>query len=217
MLGLALGADPAAPLRVLCLGAHSDDIEIGCGGLLLTLAARRRALAVRCVVFSGGDDRTAEARASIGDLLGQAAVVEPHAFADGLFAHRAPAIKAVFEAIKREAAPDLILTHHVGDLHQDHALIGTMTRNTFRDHLILGYEVPKYDADLHPTNAYLPLSAQVAERKAAHIHASFPSQQGRRWFRPETFLSLARLRGIECNAPEGFAEGYHVPKAVLAV
>ncbi len=179
--------------------------------------ARHPATSVRYVVFSGDDERSREARASAAALSGLSVDIHVLDFKDGLFPAQQPAIKSVFEQFKADYEPDVILTHHTLDLHQDHATIGAMTRQTFRDHLILRYEIPKYDADLGGANAYFPLTERVARQKARHIHEHFASQRGRRWFDPETFLSLARLRGIECNAAEGFAEAFHLPKATIAI
>jgi LmbE family N-acetylglucosaminyl deacetylase len=216
MIPLTLQSSRAEPLRILCLGAHADDIEIGCGGLLLALLASIEA-AVHWVVFSGDDVRADEAQRSAQRFAGNNAAleVEVHRFRDGLFPHELPAIKAVFEAIKRRSRPDLILAHVASDSHQDHRVIAELSANTFRDHLLLGYEIPKYDGDLGRPNLYAHLSADVARRKAGAICDGFPSQRHRPWFSPDTFLALARLRGIECNAPEGYAEGFYAPKAVL--
>ena len=207
------GADP---VRVLVVGAHADDIEIGCGGTLLRLAAEGRIGAARWVVMSADGAREAEARAGASAILGSLpSTVDVHAFRDGYFPFEGAAIKDAFEAIKSSFEPDLILTHRRDDLHQDHALIGALTTQTFRDHLILEYEIPKWDADLTPPNVYVELSATVAARKSALIAQAFPSQLGRHWFDAETFLGLARLRGVECRATEGYAEGFHARKVAL--
>lgn len=219
MIGLTLPARGTGPLRVLCLGAHADDIEIGCGGTLLTLLGRAGRLAVQWIVFSATPERAGEAQRSANALLGNRCEqdVEICDFQDGIFPHQLPAIKAVFERVKQRSKPDLILTHAWNDSHQDHNTIATLTSNTFRDHLLLGYEVPKYDGDLGRPNAYVHLSEQVARQKAEAIYDAFPSQQHRRWFDPETFLALARLRGIECNAEEGYAEAFYATKMVMAL
>lgn len=219
MIALDLSRRTERPLRVLCLGAHADDIEIGCGGTLLSLAAQVPHLIVHWVVFSGDDLRADEARRSAAALLGNRGehVVDIFDFQDGIFPHETPRIKAVFETIKETASPDLILTHSIGDAHQDHAVIASLSHNTFRNHLVLEYEIPKYDGDLGRTNAYVHLTEDVARRKAEAIYAAFPSQRHRPWFSPQTFLSLARIRGIECNAPEGFAEAFKASKLVLGI
>jgi LmbE family N-acetylglucosaminyl deacetylase len=220
MIALGLPRRMKRPLRVLCLGAHADDIEIGCGGTLLNLAAQADHLTVHWVVFSGDDRRAEEARRSAAALLGNRGelVVDVFDFQDGIFPHETPRIKAAFETIKTTMPPpDLILTHSIGDAHQEHAVIAALSHNTFRDHFVLGYEIPKYDGDLGRTNAYVHLTEDVAHRKAEAIYAAFPSQRHRSWFSPQTFLSLARIRGIECNAPEGFAEAFNAPKLVLGL
>ncbi|MDH7639201.1 PIG-L deacetylase family protein [Sphingomonas oryzagri] len=219
MIALDISRKMERPLRVLCLGAHADDIEIGCGGTLLNLAAQAPHLIVHWVVFSGDDLRADEARRSAAALMGNRGelIVEVFDFQDGLFPHELPGIKAVFETIKRTASPDIILTHSMGDAHQDHAVIASLSHNTFRDHFVLGYEIPKYDGDLGRTNAYVHLTEAVARRKAEAIYAAFPSQRHRSWFSPQTFLSLAKIRGIECNAPEGFAEAFSASKMVLGI
>jgi LmbE family N-acetylglucosaminyl deacetylase len=219
MINLAFADTGARSLRVLCLGAHADDIEIGCGGTLLNLVAKVSRLTVHWVVFSGDERRAEEARQSAAALLGNRCeqIVEVHDFQDGIFPHETPRIKKAFEEIKEGPVPDLILTHTMSDLHQDHAVIAALTNNTFRNHLILGYEIPKYDGDLGRSNAYVHLSEEVAQRKAEAIYAAFPSQRHRGWFNPDTFLSLARIRGIECNAPHGFAEAFRAQKMVLGI
>ena len=219
MMALGFPRCPDQSFRVLCLGAHADDIEIGCGGTLLNLVTNVRNLIVHWVVFSGNELRAQEARQSASAFLGNRCeqIVDVLDFQDGIFPHETPRIKAAFEKIKGMASPDLILTHSMGDAHQDHAVIASLSHNTFRNHLIMGYEIPKYDGDLGRTNAYIHLSEEVARRKADAIYAAFPSQQHRQWFSPQTFLSLARIRGIECNAPDGFAEAFRAPKMVLGI
>ena len=136
-------------------------------------------------------------------------------FRDGYFPFEGAAIKDFFEETKRAVRPDLVLTHHRHDRHQDHRFVAELTWNTFRDHLIAEYEIPKYEGDLGQPNVYVPLSAATVRRKIDLIVRSFPSQANRSWFRPETFEAVLRLRGIECNAGEGFAEAFHVPKLVI--
>ena len=207
------------PLNVLCLGAHADDIEIGCGGTLLTLLSGGRPVSVRWVVFSGDEHRAREARASAAAFLENAIdpIIELHDFTDGFFPSETGSIKAVFEQIKRGVQPDIILTHTLNDSHQDHAVIAQMTGSTFRNHLVMGYEIAKYDGDLGRPDTYIHLSETMARDKADKICQSFPTQACRSWFNPETFLSLARLRGIECNAPQGFAEAFYARKMVLSL
>jgi LmbE family N-acetylglucosaminyl deacetylase len=210
-----LGLATENPIRMLVLGAHPDDIEIGCGGTILRMILDHRLAEVRWVVMSGDERRSAEARAGASAILAAVpSVVDVLQFRDGYFPYEGQEIKETFEAIKSSFVPDLILTHRRDDLHQDHALVAQLTSQTFRDHLILEYEVPKWDADLQAPNLYVPLPAAIARRKASLIGEVFTSQAGRHWFTDETFLGLARLRGIECRAPEGYAEGFHARKLV---
>ena len=202
--------------RVLCLGAHADDIEIGCGGTILRLAAERRDLEVRWMVFASNPVRAAEARASAGAFLeGVKSTVVVRDYRDGYLPWAGAAIKDEFEALKREFVPDLIFTHQRDDLHQDHRLISELTWNTWRNHLVLEYEIPKYEGDLGLPSLYVPIDAATARRKIDVLLRSFPSQAGRSWFRAETFEAMLRLRGIECNAAEGFAEAFHATKWVI--
>ncbi len=216
MLGLRL--DPAEqPLHLLCLGAHADDIEIGCGGTVLRLLAEHPGLAVTWVVFSGNPERRAEGeRSARAFLAGQSeATVLFQAFRDGFFPSQQASIKEAFETLKRGVRPSLILTHYRDDLHQDHRVISELTYNTFRDHLIWEYEIPKYDGDLGNPNLFLPLSEAQCGRKIAALLEYFPSQRSHRWFTADTFSALMRLRGIGCNAPSGFAEAFYCRKAVF--
>jgi LmbE family N-acetylglucosaminyl deacetylase len=206
---------PATGLKLLVVGAHPDDIEIGCGGTVLRLVGEGRLADVRWVVLSGSNGRAAEARSAAAAILGDtSATLDVRAFRDGYFPFAGEAIKEAFEEIKAGFEPDLVLTHRRADLHQDHRLVAELTSQTFRDHLILEYEVPKWDGDLSTPNLYVTLTADVAEAKARLLASSFPSQAGRHWFSRETFLGLARIRGIECRAPDGYAEGFHARKLV---
>ncbi len=216
MMSLGLG-DPARLKRLLCIGAHCDDIEIGCGGTILTLLASCPQLEVDWIVFSSDPVRRAEAAASARDFLGDAPNrrVRILEFRNGYFPMVAGDIKDFLESLKREVAPDLILTHHRGDFHQDHDVLATLSWNTFRDHAILEYEIPKYDGDLGRPNAFVPISDAVRERKTSAILRHFPSQQGKQWWTASTFDALMRLRGVECNAPSGYAEAFFAPKITL--
>ncbi len=216
MIAASLGAS-GAPLRILCLGAHCDDIEIGCGATMLRLLAERPGSTVRWEVFAGSARRAAEARSSAADFLAAAgrAQVEINSFRESYFPFVGAEIKDRFEQIKAEVQPDLIFTHRTEDLHQDHRIIGELTWNTFRDHLIAEYEIPKYEGDLGRPNVFAPLSSAVAQRKIELVLRHFRSQAGRRWFGGETFDALMRLRGIECNAAEGYAEAFFVRKLLL--
>ena len=205
------------PLNVLFLGAHSDDIEIGCGGTILRLIREYPDVQITWVVFSALGERGLEARNSADDFLqdvhGKNVIV--HEFRDGYFPYRGAEIKDIFERLKQETTPDLIFTHCRHDLHQDHRLLCELTWNTWRDHFILEYEIPKYDGDLGRPNVFVPLTAATCEKKVGLIMETFLSQQGRSWFQRETFFSLMRLRGMECNAPSGYAEAFYGRKMVL--
>jgi LmbE family N-acetylglucosaminyl deacetylase len=205
------------PLEVLCIGAHCDDIEIGCGGTLLALLGRERRVNVRWVVLSGDKIREAELRTSAGAFLSGAAENEvlTGGFKDSFFPYIGGEIKEYFERVVRPLPADIIFTHSRDDLHQDHRLVGELTWNTFRNHLILEYEIPKYDGDLGRPNLFVALEEETGRTKAETILRSYPSQEGRTWFREETFLSLMRLRGIEAGAKSGLAEGFTARKVLL--
>jgi LmbE family N-acetylglucosaminyl deacetylase len=214
-MALVFGA--RGPLSVLCLGAHSDDIEIGCGGTILSLAAQR-SLTCHWVVFSGaGGPREREARSGARRFLRgvRNTNVVVHNFRDGYFPVQFGEIKERFEAIKAEGSPDLILTHYRNDRHQDHRVISDLTWNTFRRHCILEYEITKYDGDLGRPNLYAPLTTATSAAKVRHLMTVFGSQRAKRWFTPDTFQGLMRLRGVESGAPEGFAEAFHGHKLLL--
>ena len=217
MLSLALPSAGHEPLKLLCLGAHADDIEIGCGGAILRLVAEMPDLVVRWIVFSGAGPREAEARDSAAAFL--ESVVEKQIqvleFRDGYFPFQGADIKDCFEAVKHEFDPSLILTHWQGDAHQDHRLLAELTHNTFRDHLVLEYEIPKYDGDLGNPAFFVPLTEAHLRRKVEAIRRHFPSQHGRSWLSDETFFAMARLRGIGCNAPDGLAEAFYARKIVF--
>ena len=208
-----LGLSPAEPLRrVLAIGCHADDIEIGCGGTLLTLVAANPELEVDWVVLAAPGERSAEARASAEAFLAGAAAarVEVHEFRDGFLPYVGGEVKEVFEDLKRRVDPQLVLTHAGYDFHQDHRLACELTWNTFRDHLILEYEIPKFDGDLGRPNVFVPLAPEVVERKLALLEQHFPRQAGKHWFDRETFLGLMRLRGMEAVAPDAVRRGLHL-------
>ncbi|MGI8781514.1 MAG: PIG-L deacetylase family protein [Solirubrobacteraceae bacterium] len=217
MLGLDLPGHRDEPLRVLALGCHSDDIEIGAGGLLLRLQEVRPQLEVHWVVFSAHGARREEARSSAGDLLDRVAglQVDLHSFRDGYFPYEGADVKNVFEALKDSDAPDLILTHHRQDLHQDHRLVCELTWNTFRDHLVLEYEIPKYDGDLGRPNVFVPVSEEHCRRKVSVLMQHFGTQRDKHWFSEDLFLSLMRVRGMESRSATGYAEAFHGRKLVL--
>lgn len=204
-------------LKVLCLGAHSDDIEIGCGGTVLKLVREHKTIEFDWVVLSAIGKRKKEATDSAGAFLTGAArrTVVVKAFRDGYFPYDGGEIKDYFEALKCEVEPDLIFTHHRFDLHQDHRLISELTWNTFRDHVILEYEIPKYDGDLVTPNVFVDLDEAVARQKIRNILKYFTSQSQNRWFTEDAFRAILRLRGIESNSPTGYAEGFHGRKLCL--
>jgi LmbE family N-acetylglucosaminyl deacetylase len=217
MLNVAPSGRGGSLRQVLCLGSHSDDLEIGCGGTLLKLIESRRDLSVHWVVFSATDERANEARTSAMKFLEGAAAktVEIKTFRDGFFPYVGYDIKEFFEDLKRRCSPDLIFTHFREDRHQDHRLISDLTWNTYRDHFILEYEIPKYDGDLGSPNCFVQLDEATCRRKAASIVELFQTQQNRHWFTAETFFSLLRLRGIESGVASGYAEGFFCRKAVF--
>lgn len=213
-----LSLSPAEPLRrVLAIGCHADDIEIGCGGTLLMLARAYPELEVDWVVLAAEGSRADEARASAkGFLAGFAnSRVQVFGFRDGFLPYLGGDVKDAFEALKGRVDPQLVLTHTGYDFHQDHRLACELTWNTFRNHAILEYEIPKVDGDLGRPNVFVPLSADLVEEKLALLERFFASQAGRHWFDRETFLGLMRLRGMECVAPDRYAEAFTARKTVL--
>ena len=217
MLRVVFPSERQRPLKLLCLGAHADDIEIGCGGTILRLVTEVPDLVARWIVFSGAGPRGAEAQSSAAAFLQNVSEkqIEVLGFRDGYFPFQGGNIKDRFEAVKRDFDPSLILTHWQHDAHQDHRLVAELTNNTFRDHLVLEYEIPKYDGDLGNPAFFVPLTQVQLCRKIETISRHFPSQRGRSWFSDETFLAIARLRGIGCNAPEGLAEAFYARKIVF--
>jgi LmbE family N-acetylglucosaminyl deacetylase len=203
-------------LSVLALGAHSDDIEIGCGGTILRLAGQVAELEVTWVVLSAEDGRGDEARAGAEVFLEGVArkTVDVQSFRDGFFPY-GPEVKEYFEGLKERVSPDLVLTHHGSDLHQDHRLVAELTWNTFRDHLILEYEIPKYDGDLGSPNVFVHLDEETCRRKVEALLACFPSQGEKPWFGGDVFRALLRLRGMESRSPSSLAEAFYGRKLVL--
>jgi LmbE family N-acetylglucosaminyl deacetylase len=209
-----LRGDAPAP-RILALGAHSDDIEIGCGATLLALAGAGE-VEVTWVVLGAEGVRETEARTSAHAFLGDAVSVECHAFRDGYFPYVGGEVKDVFEDLKARVDPDVIFTHTRHDLHQDHRVVCELTWNTWRDHLILEYEIPKYDGDLGSPNVFIPISAEVARKKIELLASSFASQSEKHWFDEELFLGLMRIRGMEIRSATRYAEAFVSRKLALA-
>jgi LmbE family N-acetylglucosaminyl deacetylase len=203
--------------KVLCLGAHCDDVEIGCGGTILKFIKDYPDIEFYWVVFSADQQRAQEASESASTFLRHAKekTVIIKNFRDGFFPYIGFEIKEYFEQLKQDFSPDLIFTHYRNDLHQDHRLISDLTWNTFRDHLILEYETPKYDGDLGCPNFFVHLDEATYRRKIEYILNSFKTQAENQWFSEETFLAILRLRGIESNAPDKYAEAFYCRKMVL--
>jgi LmbE family N-acetylglucosaminyl deacetylase len=217
MIQLSLDGAAREGLKVLCLGSHSDDIEIGCGGTILRLAEQYPDCTFYWVVFSATGVRAGEAQCAAVRFTSSAHLKGPmlKTFQDGFLPFVGSEVKAVFENLKQEVSPDLIFTHNRKDAHQDHRLVAELTWNTFRNHLILEYEIPKYDGDLGQPSVFVPLDPETYQHKVRVIMDSFKSQHSKHWFQPETFLSLMRLRGMECNAPSGYAEAFYCRKMTL--
>ncbi len=216
MLPLVFDLPRDSVLKILCLGAHSDDIEIGCGGTLLRLVDEFPKAQVDWIVFSSLGHRTEEAYASAEEFLKpvehKRVVVKD--YRDSYFPYQGAVIKEYFEQLKEQVSPDIVLTHYRQDLHQDHHLICELTWNTFRNHLILEYEVPKYDGDLGTPNFFVPLDAATSQKKIGYLLKHFKTQQNHDWFTEDTFLALLRLRGVESRSPVQYAEGFYARKIV---
>jgi len=217
MITLNLNGRTRGPLTVLCLGAHADDIEIGCGGTLLKLTEQNRDVTVHWVVFSATPPRAREARSSAQVFLqsARAKKVIIKSFRDSYFPFMGERIKDFMQQLGRQISPDLIFTHYRKDLHQDHRLLAELTGNAFRNHFILEYEIPKYDGDMGAPNTYVHLAKDVADRKVRHLCNQFKTQKSKPWFSEDTFLSLLRLRGLECNSPGKYAEAFYCHKMVI--
>lgn len=215
MLNLGLDAF-AAGATVLCIGAHCDDIEIGCGATLVRLAREYPTLRFEWVVFAGDERRQGESRAAADALLGSS----PHSvdflgFRESYLPAQYSEVKDAFEALKKRPVPRIVFTHWLQDRHQDHRVLAELTWNTFRSQLVVEYEIPKFEGDLGQPNFFVPVTPADLDRKVDTLMRCFPSQLGRSWFTGETFRALARIRGIECVAPGGYAEAFHVRKVVV--
>ena len=217
MIALKLDGGTNNALQILALGCHSDDIEIGCGGAILKLGVEHPDCVFHWVVFSAIGVRAAEARHAAAQFVDPLRLKGPvlKTFPDGFMPFVGADIKPVFEELKRAVSPDLIFTHNRRDAHQDHRLISELTWNTFRNHLILEYEIPKYDGDMGQPSVFLPISLEMCEKKVRLIMDTFRSQCDKHWFQRETFLSLMRLRGMECNSPSSYAEAFYGRKLML--
>ena len=217
MLRLDLARRRSDALSVLCLGAHSDDIEIGCGGTILRLLSERADVAVQWVVLGASGRRAAEAAASAERFLAGARkkTVIVESFKESFFPYVGGAVKDFFERLKVESSPDVVFTHYRDDRHQDHRLVSELTWNTYRDHLILEYEIPKYDGDLGRPNLFVHLDETICRQKVDTIMDHFETQRAKDWFTADTFLALLRLRGVESHAPGRYAEAFHCRKVVL--
>jgi LmbE family N-acetylglucosaminyl deacetylase len=216
MLNLVPEGGSSRPLNILCIGCHSDDIEIGCGATLLRLAHAYPNATFHWVVMSAIGPREAEARRAASLFISPKQLKNPilKTFADGFMPFNGAEVKAVFEELK-PIAPDVVFCHYRKDAHQDHRLSSELTWNTFRNHLILEYEIPKWDGDMGQPNVFVPVTKEVCEQKIEHLMDAFGTQRSKRWFEPETFRSLMRLRGMECNAPSGYAEAFYARKILL--
>jgi len=210
-----LHLNPSGLRTILCLGAHSDDIEIGCGGTLLALQQQQPALKIVWVVFSAEPPRDREARESAGKFLvnGCRHEIRIRSFRTSFFPYQGEAIKEEFEGIKEDFSPELILTHYRDDRHQDHRLISDLTWNTFRSHLILEYEIPKYDGDVGCPNVFVPLPDDIAAQKVTQLMRHFQTQKNKHWFTPDLFQAMMRIRGMECGAR--YAEAFYARKLAL--
>ena len=214
MLDVAFALRDRANPQILCLGAHSDDIEIGCGGTILRLVEEFPKAEVHWVVLGASGQRGSEAIGSANIFLANASKKQLviKGFKDGFFPYVGAEIKQFFEELKRECSPDLILTHYRNDLHQDHRVVSELTWNTFRQHLVLEYEIIKYDGDLGIPNFFVQLNERIARKKIQNLMQCFSSQRNKNWFTEDTFLSMLRLRGVECNANEKYAEAFYARK-----
>jgi len=217
LLRLKFDANARGSYKILCLGAHCDDIEIGCGGTILRLIDEHPNLEICWVVWASEGERRREAKASADLFLKnvQEQKVVFHGYRDGFFPYIGGEIKETFQKLEKEFSPDLVFTHYRHDLHQDHRLISELTWNSFRDHLILEYEIPKYDGDLGSPNAFVPLEPAMCDRKIEYLLKSFKSQIGKYWFTEDTFLSMLRIRGMEARSATRYAEAFYCRKMNL--
>ncbi len=217
MLKLQFSKTDQGPLRALFLGAHSDDIEIGCGGTILRMIRENPNIGITWVVFSALGERGEEARKSAEDFLKDVKQKQiiVHGFKDGYFPHRGAEIKDIFEQLKRDLTPDVIFTHYRSDLHQDHRVLCELAWNTWRDHFILEYEIPKYDGDLGSPNFFVHLDKELCDKKTDALVRFFQTQGNKHWFTPETFQAILRIRGVEYKSAGGYAEAFYGRKVLF--
>lgn len=205
--------------KALFLGAHSDDIEIGCGGTVLELIEKKPNVEITWVVLSANGERNIEAQRSakafLKDVQQKQIILKD--FKDGYFPFNSAAIKDFFEQLKAELSPDVVFTHHRKDLHQDHRLICELTWNTFRKQLILEYEIPKYEGDLGSPNFFIPLKKSICRQKVALLKDNFATQRAKNWFTDDLFFSLMRLRGMEARSPSKYAEAFYAYKIIFSL
>ena len=216
MLDLAFNSKRNKTLEILCIGAHCDDIEIGCGATLMRLA-EERPISINWVTLASTQERAAEGRKSARLFLRHVrrSDVRIALFRDGFLPAQWADVKEYFETLKLLPRPDIIFTHARADLHQDHRVANELTWNTFRDHLILEFEIPKFDGGLTQPNCYVPVSRRIVDRKFRQLNRAYVSQRDKAWFDAETIRGLMRLRGLECNAADGYAEAFHARKVRL--
>jgi len=212
---LSLSLPKGAPLRVLCLGAHCDDVEIGCAGTLMTLQERHPGSHFNWVVFTQEPGRERETRDAAARIHGESVSLEVLDFRMSYLPYEGAKVKDRFEAIKARIQPDLVFTHRLEDRHQDHRLMSELTWNTFRDHVILEYEIPKYEGDLGHPNVFVPLEPRICQAKIALLMQYFGTQRSKRWFTEDLFAGLMRLRGIEAGLANGGAEGFYARKLLF--
>lgn len=217
MMPLRLGAGDGRPGTILFLGAHCDDVEIGCGATVLRLIEAYPDADFQWVIFSSDEKRAAETRRAAGMLMAGAtrSNVTIKTFRNSFFPYIGIELKEFFEELKRSINPDVVFTHHRDDRHQDHRTLSDLTWNSFRSHLIVEYEIPKYDGDLGQPNLYVPVTEVMIQRKIETLMACYATQANHQWFTPDTFAGLMRIRGIECDSPTGYAEAFHARKMIV--
>lgn len=216
LIRLSLDGGVRQQRTILCIGAHADDIEIGCGGTLLLLRESFPDLKFHWMVFTASGLRANEASKGA-QLFAEGCQKEVilKSYRDGFLPYLGAEVKDCFEDVKSKIEPDIIFTHWGGDAHQDHRLLSELTWNTFRNHMILEYEIPKYDGDLGRPNVFVPLDSGTCEKKMDYLFTAFASQGDKKWFSRETFMGLMRIRGMESNAPSGYAEAFYARKVIL--